>query len=218
MLSSRNWFRSLFTAILLASPLITHAESGQRASGRNRTRLPAQRTPTDVGRSPSAAVPLRAWQETPDLVPSPDSRAKIDSLVDEILDLEASLRMIEGRARLIVTRYPISRISVADANVVRVTALDPTQIELLGLSRGETSLLLWIEGARTPLRYLVRVDSAEMDPWSVAPSRPDYAAQLNELFPNSSFQTFSVGRKRIVRGQMRDARDAALLRQLLPGR
>lgn len=183
-----------------------------------RTDLPAQRTPTDVGRAPTPAAPLRAWHETPDLVPSPDSRAKIDSLVDEILDVEASLRMIEGRARLIVTRYPIARISVADANVVRVTAFDPTQIELLGLGAGETSLLLWIEGARAPLRYLVRVDSAEFDPWSVPPSSPDYAAQLNELFPNSSFQTFSVGRKRIVRGQMRDARDAALLRQMLPGR
>ena len=67
------------------------------------------------------------------------------------------------------------------------------------------------------LRYLVKVDS---DPAVRRRAGDEFAkleTQINELFPNSQVQLLVVGDKLIVRGQVRDAKEALEIMALLGG-
>lgn len=149
--------------------------------------------------------------------PSEETRAKVGSLIEEMLDPEAVLEISPVRSKLIRTKQPVSRFSVTDPAVVEVVEFSPTEFELIGGQVGETTLTLWFgEGPdRTVLRYLVKVvreitDRRERE-------YGDLQDMINELFPNSQIQLIPVADKIIVRGQARDTEEAAQIMSVLRG-
>jgi pilus assembly protein CpaC len=106
---------------------------------------------------------------------------------------------------------------VTDPSLVQIVQFGPTEFELIGESIGSTTLTLWFgepDDEQQVLRYLIRV-SAEQDL-----GRAEYGElqdRINELFPNSMIQLIPVLDKLIVRGQARDAKEAAEILSILSG-
>lgn len=149
--------------------------------------------------------------------PSEETRAKVGSLIEEMLDPEAVLELSPVRSKLIRTKQPVSRFSVTDPSIVEVVEFSPTEFELIGGDVGETTLTLWFgEGPnRTVLRYLVKVVREVSD--RREREYGDLQDMVNELFPNSQIQLIPVADKLIVRGQARDSEEAAQIMAVLRG-
>ena len=84
-----------------------------------------------------------------------DGEAKANSLIAEIVDADVTLDVILHRSKLIRTRTPITRISVAQPDMLEVVQHSPSQFETIGVQAGQTTMTLWF-GDKT-LRYLVRI-------------------------------------------------------------
>lgn len=197
-------------------PAAAQADAMVEISDRAPSRRPA------AGRPAMRVAQAPAGRSKPDdalLTPTPEVRAKERSLIADILEPELILELDPRKSKLIRTKEPVSRFSVTHPGRVEVVQFSPTEFELIGGEPGETTLTLWFgdqpaEESRV-LRYLVRVnidtteeDLAEME-YGVLQDK------INELFPNSVVQLIPVAEKLIVRGQARDAEEAAQILQLL---
>src|SRR6185369_5519247 len=93
-------------------------------------------------------------------------RARFETYISEVQEPEIRIDLIERRSKLIRTRAPIVRVSIAEPGIVETVNFSPNEFELIGRTVGETTVTLWFgeaqpaEGA-TPLhpvlRYLVKV-------------------------------------------------------------
>ena len=144
--------------------------------------------------------------------PSPESLAKADALIAGIQGLELPLEVDENRSVLIRTRVPVVRFSVTDPEVAEITQFSPTEFELIGLRAGQTALTLWFIDNQS-LRYLVDVVRDRQ----AAAEYGELQAKINEMFPNSMVQLIPFADKLIVRGQARDAREAAQILSIVGG-
>jgi pilus assembly protein CpaC len=111
--------------------------------------------------------------------------------------------------------HPIARIAIADPLVVDVVQYSPNEIGIIGMSLGTTTLMMWFDNTRDPLIYLVEVIP---DPTFEDRLRNDFGElekQLRILFPNSKVFLIPLQQRLIVKGQARDAEEAARILQIV---
>ena len=104
--------------------------------------------------------------------------------------------------------------------MVDVTELGPTELEVIGVSAGETTVTMWFttaSGEEKILRYLVEVGSDDGLQKQAEVEYGKLQARLNELFPYSRIQLIPVADKLIVRGDARDSSEAAHILAVLTG-
>jgi pilus assembly protein CpaC len=160
-----------------------------------------------------AAVPSRPLQG-PTIEQTPETKAKVAALISEVLEPEASMDVTVNRSKLIRTKVPVTRFAISDPKTLDVVQFNPTEFELLGLKAGRTSLTLWF-GEHQALRYMVNVAPDTSGSQLAAKEYKILQDKINELFPNSMVQLFPVADKLIVRGQAKDAAEAAQIISML---
>lgn len=152
--------------------------------------------------------------------PPPAVRQKESDLIAEVVSPELIFRIDPLHSKIMKTKLPIARISITDPSTLEVNEFTPTEIELIGLKAGTTTLTMWFSqptGEETMLRYLVKVESNEGDQKRAEAEFSRLQSRVNELFPQSQVQLIPVADKLIVRGQARDSKEAAEIIALLGG-
>lgn len=135
--------------------------------------------------------------------------------ISEMPDIQEEMEIIHRRSQLMVARAPIARIAIADPSVVDVVQYSPNEIGIIGMNLGTTTLTLWFDNSRDPLIYLVEVIP---DPTFEDRLRNDFGKlekQLRILFPNSKVFLVPLQQRLIVKGQARDAEEAARILQIV---
>ncbi|MCR9119704.1 MAG: pilus assembly protein N-terminal domain-containing protein, partial [bacterium] len=158
---------------------------------------------------------LEELETPPDAV-----RQKEIDLIDSVVSPELVFRIDPLHSKIMKTKLPITRISITDPATLEVNEFSPTEIELIGLKAGTTTLTMWFakpNGDETILRYLVKVESNEGDQRRAETEFARLQARINELFPQSQIQLIPVADKLIVRGQARDSKEASEILALLGG-
>lgn len=77
--------------------------------------------------------------------PSPETRAKLASLIEDDTVVEVRLKVDPARPRMFRTTYPMHRISVADPRVINVVQYGPKEFEIIGEGPGTTTLTIFFE-------------------------------------------------------------------------
>jgi len=179
----------------------------------------------------STLVPAVSFAQIAAELPSPRAEQSIEqpsdsvlmkesSLVQEVLDPELIFRIDPSRSKILRTKLPITRIAITNPSVVEINEFSPTEMEVIGLRAGETTLTIWFaapEGGTTILRYLVKVASNTEEQRQAEIEYGKLEARINEMFPNSVIQLIPIADKLIVRGQARDAQEAAQIMAVLGG-
>jgi pilus assembly protein CpaC len=135
--------------------------------------------------------------------------------ISEMPDIQEEMEIIHRRSQLMVARAPIARIAIADPTVVDVVQYSPNEIGIIGMNFGTTTLTMWFDNSRDPLIYLVEVIP---DPTFEDRLRNDFGKlekQLRILFPNSKVFLIPLQQRLIVKGQARDAEEAARILQIV---
>ncbi len=168
--------------------------------------------------APTVAQPVRTQSLPPPI--TVETQNKQRTLIGEVLESELSLELEPGHSKLVRTRWPVSRTSIVNQTIVEVLQLSPNEIEVIGVKEGTTDLTFWFTDVEKPgatqiLRYRVKVarDTA-IDRRRHLEYR-ELEAMINEMFPNSSVELIVVADKLIVKGQARDAEDAANILNML---
>ena len=92
-------------------------------------------------------------QERPaSVVSTPQTQSKINSLIAEVLEPEATMTLDLRKSKLVRTKVPVIRLSITQPKVLDVVQYGPKEFELEGLQPGQTSLTLWF-GDNTAMRY-----------------------------------------------------------------
>jgi pilus assembly protein CpaC len=129
--------------------------------------------------------------------------------------IDDELEVIHHRSQLIRARSRIVRTAIADPGVIEVVNYSESEIGIIGVVLGSTTLMIWFENSAKPLIYLVKTVS---DPELEARRRIDYGKlerQLAVLFPNSKVYLIPLKQQVVVRGQARDAQEASQILQII---
>jgi pilus assembly protein CpaC len=140
---------------------------------------------------------------------TPQAARAIHHLIADMPQAQDELEIIQQRSQLIVTRANVLKVAIADPNVLEVVQYAPNQFAVVGLALGSTTLTLWFENQPEPLIYTVKTIR---DPNLDYQRKLDYGKlerRLAMLFPNSKVYLIPMSRKILVRGQARDAQEAA---------
>ncbi len=194
-----DWFARF---CLITGALAFQAGWANSASGQIAEQLPA---PSRTDRS---------------IVPSMDVIEKEATLIAEVLDPELVFKIEPTRSRILRTRVPISRVSITDPSVIEINELGPSDLEVIGMKAGETTMTLWFKtatGEDAILRYLVEVSSDEASQKQVEVEYGKLEKRINELFPYSRIQLIPVADKLIIRGDARDSAEASQIMAILGG-
>lgn len=149
--------------------------------------------------------------ELPNTFPAQDSRINL------VPKGEQEVELIQHRSQLITTTDRVRRIHIADPSVLEIIQFSETEFSLIGLNLGTTDMTFWFEGSETPLLYLAKVIP---DPSLEEQRRLDYGKierKLTLLYPNSKVYLIPMSQKIIVRGQAKDAQEAARIMQIVRG-
>lgn len=185
--------------IMLAAAVVSAASFGQRT---------AAQPPLPMDNGPIMAMSV------------PDSLTKESGLIDQVIEPELVLHLDPTRSKVVRTKLPVHRIAITDPQVLEVNQFSPTEFEFIGMRSGETTLSLWFmdpQGNELLLRYVVRVGVNREEEERAALEYGVLQHRMNELFPNSQIQLIPVLNKLIVRGQARDAEEAAQIMAVLRG-
>lgn len=132
-------------------------------------------------------------------------------------DVQEEMEVIHRRSQLVVTKGNVTRTAVADPSVIDIVQFSPTEFAIIGLTLGTTNLTLWFEGQAEPLIYLIKTIR---DPSLEERRRVDYGKlerKIQQLFPNSKVYLIPMSSKIVVKGQARDAEEAARILQIVRG-
>ncbi|GAB6187726.1 hypothetical protein JCM17478_32280 [Thermopirellula anaerolimosa] len=136
----------------------------------------------------------------------------------EIIEESGELTVIVRRSKLLRTKVDVYRTAVVDPAVCDVSQFTPREIAILGKGQGATHVTFWFADERyRPVTYLVRV---KPDPEIEKQQTERYSllqSHLARLFPESKVELTAVGDKLIVRGQARDAAEAAQIMAVIRG-
>lgn len=168
----------------------------------------AQQSPLQI---PSGQVSIQQVQNTP------QSARAIHNLIEDMPQAQDELEIIQRRSQLVVTRANVTRISIADPSVLDIVQYSPREFSMVGLAMGSTTLTLWFENQMDPLIFTVKTIR---DPNLDYQRKLDYGKlekKLALLFPNSKVYLIPMSRKILVRGQARDANDAAHILAIIRG-
>ncbi|MEX0715603.1 MAG: pilus assembly protein N-terminal domain-containing protein [Planctomycetaceae bacterium] len=125
--------------------------------------------------------------------------------------------VIHRRSQLIVTRGPVVRMAIADPSIIDVVQYSPSEVAVIGLALGSTTLTVWFDDGSQPLIHDVTVIR---DPSIEDQRRVDYGhleRKIAELFPNSKVYLIPLSQKIVVKGQARDPEEAANILQIVRG-
>ena len=152
--------------------------------------------------------------------PSDSVLMKESSLIQEVLEPELIFRVEPSQSKILRTKLPITRIAITSPEILEINEFSTTELEVIGKKAGETTMSIWFaapDGTSTILRYLVKVASNDEEQYRAEVEYGKLEARINELFPNSIVQLIPVADKLIVRGQARDAQEAAQILAVLGG-
>ncbi|MCE9607089.1 MAG: pilus assembly protein N-terminal domain-containing protein, partial [Planctomycetia bacterium] len=178
----------------------------------------------DPASEPDAVKYRQLPQRHEDMQPS--LRERFDANIASVQEPDVRLDLIQRRSKLITTKQPIVRVSIAEPGIVETVNFSPNEFELIGRSIGETTVTLWFGDAQpapgnTPLhtniRYLVKVHPDLTEDDVRRTQYGELAKRINELFPNSHIQLISVADKLVVRGQARDAQESMAIMSIVRG-
>ena len=140
------------------------------------------------------------------------------ALIREIIEPEILMKIEPTKSKIIRTNYPIVRSAISDPEIVDIQAFGSNEFEVIGKGVGETSLTFWYElpnGQIDYLRYLVEVSDEGQKHKKNEKRYLKLQSRINEMFPNSQVFLVPIEDKVIVRGQARDAKEAADIMQML---
>jgi len=177
-----------------------------------------------VAAAPPIAVPSGAAIPTLEpLVPIPEG-AQPEAIPTsrlgpfQVLDHAEELDVVLRRSKLLRTTSDVYRTAVVDASVCDVVQFTPREVSILGKGQGATHVTFWFEDGQTaPTTLLVRV---RPDPEVQQRREEQFGALedvLAELFPESKVRLVPVADKLIVKGQARDAAEAAQILAVVRG-
>lgn len=139
------------------------------------------------------------------------------SQIKNMPEVNGNLKVVHRRSQLIVAKGNIVRAAIADPGVVDVVQYSPTEIAVIGMSLGSTTVTLWFDDNSDPLIYLVET---VRDPSLEERKKVDYGKlekKIAMLFPNSKVYLIPMSYKIIVKGQARDSKEAAEILSLIAG-
>jgi Flp pilus assembly secretin CpaC len=149
--------------------------------------LSVQRTlasPASQPSTPSVALTLEP--------PKPAVPGQPQTVAAPAMTAVRELEVVHRDAQVLEISYPVARIEVDDETICKVLATESTNLLLLGIGKGTTSLTVWPQPGSLdlpPQQYRVSV----RDAWSVdaADMRnrnllDEAQASLSELFPDSA--------------------------------
>jgi len=139
-------------------------------------------------------------------------------LTMEILEPELLLRLEPLQSKIIRTNYPILRTAISDPRVFDIQPFESSEMEIVGKQVGEATLTFWynVPGKGTQvLRYFVQVINSRQEERMREARYKETQSRLNELFPNSQILLIPIEDKLVVRGQVRDSREAQQIIQIL---
>ncbi|QDT38946.1 type II and III secretion system protein family protein [Stratiformator vulcanicus] len=137
--------------------------------------------------------------------------------ISEMPDIMEELEVIDQRSQLIVANANVVRTAIADSTVIEVVQYSPNEIAIIGVGLGSTTLTLWFENDPHPLIYLVTTIE---DPGLEQQREVDYGKlerKLQVLFPDSQVYLMPLSYKIVVKGQARDAEEAARILEIVRG-
>ena len=79
--------------------------------------------------------------------PSPETQAKVASLIDSVMLPDLMMDLDPRRSKLIRTKRPVERFSITNPDLLEVVQFGPTEFELIGANQGQTTLTLWFADA-----------------------------------------------------------------------
>jgi len=136
----------------------------------------------------------------------------------EVIDHVGELTVVLRRSKLLRTSVDVYRTAVVDPSVCDVIQFTPREVSIIGKGQGATHVTFWFQdGQHRPVTYLVRVAP---DPEVKQRREAQYEILeevLAELFPESKVRLTPVADKLIVRGQARDAAEAAQILAVIRG-
>ena len=166
------------------------------------------------GRRPQQFSETQRRQQIQQTQATYDARRALDRRIHAMPRSERKLEVIENRSQLVLTEKRIRRIAWSDPDIIDVVQFSENEISILGLDLGTTDLWLWFEeedgqDSRQPLMYVV---STIRDPSLDEQRRLLFGRierKLALLYPNSKIYLIPMSQKILVRGQAKDAREAA---------
>jgi Flp pilus assembly secretin CpaC len=75
--------------------------------------------------------------------PTPETRRKVDQLIESVRDAETTMQVDPRKSRLVRTKRPVLRISITDPSVVDIVQYSPTEFEIIGGRPGLTTMTIW---------------------------------------------------------------------------
>lgn len=148
----------------------------------------------------------------------PHAATKELALIQEVIEPEILMSIEPTQSKIIRTNYPIVRSAISDPEIVDIQTFGSNEFEIIGKGIGETSLTFWYElpnGQVDYLRYLVEVSDEGHKQKKKEKRYLKLQSRINEMFPNSQVFLVPIEDKVIVRGQARDAKEAADIMQML---
>ncbi len=192
----KKWSR-LLAALCLGVPSAANAQMGPAYPPQGM----GQRPPVQQATMPQAVI--QQVQNTP------QSARAIHHLIEDMPQSQEELEIIQQRSQLVVTRSNVTRVAIADPSILEIVQYSPKEFAIVGLGMGSTTLTLWFENHPEPLIYTVKTIR---DPNLDYQRKLDYGKlekRLALLYPNSKVYLIPMSRKILVRGQARDANEAA---------
>jgi pilus assembly protein CpaC len=134
----------------------------------------------------------------------------------EVIEESGSVVVHVRRSKLMRTKVDIYRTAVVDEGICEIVQFTPREVSLIGRSVGSTHITFWFDDpAMAPVTYLVKV---EPDAEAVKSEEDKYKLLedvINEMFPDSKIHLLIVANKLIVKGQAKDAEEAAQIMSLI---
>lgn len=144
-------------------------------------------------------------------------QARLDARIASMPKVQKKLEIIHNRSQLVKTRHRVRRMAIADPSIIDIAPFEDDEFAIVGTAIGSTTLTLWFEDDNNPLIYEVTVIR---DPNIEEQRRIDYGKlerKLSILFPNSKVYLIPLHEKLIVKGQARDAAEAARILEIVEG-
>ena len=141
----------------------------------------------------------------------------LPQFIEALPDVNANMKVIRRRSQLMITRSNVVRIAIADQRIIDTVQFSPTEMAVVGMSIGSTTMTLWFEDSPHPLIYLVEVIN---DPVVEDRRNLDYGRleeKLADLFPASKVYLIPMHRKLIVKGQARNPEEVSQILQIIAG-
>ncbi len=142
-------------------------------------------------------------------------KGRLDARIVSMPKVKHKMEVIQNRSQLIKTSKRVKRVAIADPTIIDIAPYEDDEFAIIGNQLGSTTLTLWFEDDDDPLIYEV---TTIRDPNIDEQRRLDYGKlerKIAILFPNSKVYLIPLHEKLVVKGQARDAADAARILQIV---